>query len=164
MADPQNTDVKIYPPDRALQAKAGVTTLDQIITPEMVAEAQKTVEDSTDNFASEMRTHMTELEEMWAAFEKAPEDQKESLLPTLIKASFTLKSAAGFGGYDLVAAVAKSLHLHAEQITPHQLTPKNKEIMAWHIKSLRQLLAANVKGAGGPTGQAIMAEIGRLTQ
>lgn len=165
MADPQNNDVKIHAPDRALQSKIGLVSLDQIITPQMVADAQSTVQESTDQFTADMLVHMKELEEAWIAFQQAGMDEeKEHLLPTVIHASFALKTAAGFGGYDLVAALAKSLHLHAEAITPHHLAPKNKDIMAWHVSSLRQLLSANIKGSGGATGQAILAEIQRLTQ
>ena len=163
MADPKNTseDVKIFAPDKSLQSKIGVANLDQLLSPQVVAAAQTVIEKNADLFLAACLEHLAAIEKNVAALRQNPSDT-ERLLPSLIEAAFAMKAKAGLGGYDLVSALAKSLHLYCEQVGQSTLSSRNIEIVAWHVSSVRMVLHQRLKGSAGPAGVAIMTELEKL--
>lgn len=162
MADKNSQDdVKIYEPDRTLHTKIGNANLDQILTPQIVEEAQTTITKSADQFIDETTPVIQELEQACKALRGAP-NNVDPILKKIVDAAFSIKTKTGLGGYDLVASLAKSLQLQAEQVLGKPLASKNVEIIQWHVDSINQLFATKMKGGGGEMGKAIMAELNRL--
>ncbi|MDD5585881.1 MAG: hypothetical protein PHY92_02855 [Alphaproteobacteria bacterium] len=154
-------DVKILPPDRALQEKLGGVNLDQLFSPQVVVAAQQVIVQSSDRLLDESVSEMERLERAARALAAAP-DKATQVLPEIIASSFSLKSKAGLSGYELVAAVAKSLHLRCEEYGAANLTAANLEMIRWHVESLKRLLPLKVKGLGGPIGEEILAELTKI--
>lgn len=155
--------VKIYAPDKSIHKKMGNVNLDQVLSPQVVKAAQSKIEEAAEQFAEESLEQARELDEACRMLIQTPANFS-SLTPQLVNAAFSLKSKTAIGGYDLVSALAKSLQLYAEAIQGKAPSPKNLEIIQWHMGSIKALLAAKVKGDGGQTGAAIRAEIERLSQ
>ncbi len=155
-------NVKIHAPDLALHAKIGVPTLDKILTPEVVAAAQGVIQQSSDQFLAICLARMGELERACSMWRKAPQEQAK-LLPGIIDAVFSIKTKAGFGGYDLVASLAKSLQWRCEQLKDKKPAARDMDIIQWHIESMDQLMKNRVKGKGGAAGADIIAELERLS-
>jgi hypothetical protein len=161
MADTPNDEVKILPPDRSLQKKLGGVSFDQIVPPEAVAEAQEILTQSADDFGVECIVEIRHLEDAMIRLGSVP-DETSQILREVIISAFAIKVKAGLGGYDLIAMLAKSLHLRCERLGDANATPANMTILKWHIQSMRQLLELRVKGLGGPVGEAIIAELAKL--
>lgn len=162
MADPNETDdVKIFAPDKSLLIKIGVANLDHLLSPQVVASAQSVIENSADQFLTACLHHLAEIDKLRAALQQAPTDAGK-LLSALIQEAFEMKVKAGMGGYDLASALAKSLHLYCEQTGPDRLSPRNFEIIAWHVASVRTALQQRLKGSAGSAGAAILLELGKL--
>lgn len=154
--------VKIHAPDRALHKKIGNANLDKVLSTEVVQAAQSKIVAAAEEFAEDSLAQAKELEDACTLLATTP-DNFVSVVPLIISAAFSLKSKTGIGGYDLVSALAKSLQLYAEQMQGSRPTPKNLEIIQWHMGSIKALLAGKIKGNGGATGAAIRAEIERLS-
>jgi len=159
----KSADVKVFAPDRSLQAKVGTTVLDKLFTPEVIKNAEEKIVESQDNFVAEGFKNIDELEGLLGEIRKKPTEISR-LLNNIITVAFALKSQAGIGGYDLIAALAKSLHVYCEESEKIEFNEKNIEIIEWHITSLRKLASAEIKGTGGEIGEKIMAEILRLNE
>jgi hypothetical protein len=154
--------VKIFAPDDSLRVKIGNVNLDQVLSPQVVKAAQSRIEQAADEFANDSLEQLKELTQVCADIAKSPE-KADSLLPLLVNAAFSLKTKTGIGGYDLVAALAKSLQLYAELLQGKPLGQKNLDIMQWHLASITVLLTGKVKGDGGTTGAAIRQELEKLS-
>ncbi|MEJ0063704.1 MAG: hypothetical protein WDO70_11055 [Alphaproteobacteria bacterium] len=161
MAEQNDDSVKVYEPDHSLHNRIGKGTLDQVLSKEAVAHAEQAIQQSSDKFAEECKQRLEALEASYAALQQSPEMDAVLLAP-VIDAAFSIKIAAAQSGYDLASAIAKSLHLHCENLGFAELSPKNMDVIAWHISSIRHLLNNKIKGTGGSIGAAIMGEIQKL--
>ncbi len=155
----QEDNVKIFEPDHGLHVKIGGTSLDQVLPPEAVEAAQAVIQESADQFLAESFTEMDKLEAAFGNWRKAAGADG---LTAIVRTAFAVKTAAGVGGYDLVAALAKSLHLYCERSLEVGAPPLKASILEWHVSSLRTLLTARIKGMGGAAGEAVMAEVEKL--
>jgi hypothetical protein len=155
-----NSEVSILPPDRSLQQKVGLANLEKALSPQAVQSAQQVITSSSGQFLEESVAEIAALERTMASL-GIPEKLKQTLAD-IYSHAFSLKSKSGLGGYDLVSILAKSLQQYCERISDPNITPANMAIIKWHIESLRRLLDMKVKGAGGPIGTAILAELSKL--
>lgn len=158
---PPDETVKILPPDYTLRKKVGNADLGRLLSPQIVAAAQQVITQSADQFFDECVTDVQKLERGIQDIGSAP-DKTEQILHEMSAVTFSLRTKAGIGGYDLVSVLAKSLHQHCTQTGDSALTPTQLRIMQWHVESLVQLLKLKVKGLGGAVGDAILAELDRL--
>jgi HPt (histidine-containing phosphotransfer) domain-containing protein len=156
-------EVKIHEPDKSLLHKIGAHNLDRIFSPEVIQSAEKIIQDSADIFVDDSLKQMQQLEGAFEVLRKAPE-AKILPLQTIIDRSFSVKSQAGLSGYPLVAAVARSLQLFAEQLLVTALTVRDMAVIQWHCATITQLLSARMKDEGGAVGEAIKAEMEKVTQ
>jgi HPt (histidine-containing phosphotransfer) domain-containing protein len=155
--NPDN-NVKIHPPDTRLQKKVGAKNLDAILSPAVMQKAEAVVQKSADAFLEESFSDLDDLNHAWEEWQVSP----STALTAITSAAFSIKSKCGQAGYDLVAALAKSLQLHCEKLAPEAITPKTTSIILWHIESMKSLLTKKIRGDGGEVGTAIMQEIKRL--
>ena len=154
-------DVKILPPDHALLKKLEGADLNQLLSIKVVEAAQGVISQASDQFLDECLSHFAELQKAQKTLETdATKVQAE--LGKMVAASFALKSKAGLGGYDLISAIAKSLHQRCELLVGKSPTTTSLSLIRWHIDSMGQLLAMKVKGTGGNAGAAIQAELDKI--
>jgi len=161
--DDSNDSVKIYAPDRSLQIKIGVPNLDKVFTPAALEAAQSVITNSSDSFLNDGLVQMDALKQAFQALRDNP-SQDSAALGKVIDASFAIKTDMGLGGYTLIASLAKSLQLHAEQAKQRGLSAKTMELLKWHLDGVQQCLNLRIKGTGGATGEAILKEIERLDE
>ncbi len=153
-------NVKITPPDYTLRQKVG-GSLEGLFTAQIVESAEKIIQETDETFLREALAQTEALEAASAALQKAP-DKRDAYLPTIISAAFSIKTKVVPGGYGLVSALAKSLHVLCEAMQKAPLTDKHIEIIQWHVASIRILLKGGLKGDGGPTGAAIVDQLQAL--
>jgi hypothetical protein len=151
-------DVKILPPDKSLQKKLGNVDLDVHLSTSVVAKAQEIIERSSDAFLDEGTEEAKKLELLAFDLRKVP-DNAQNILHQIGGLSFSIKAKTGLGGYDLVATIAKSLQLFCERHEGESVTARDREIIEWHIESLKRLLDLKIKGSCGEVGEAILAEL-----
>jgi len=150
-------DARISPPDYTLRTKVG-GKLDQLITPQSVQAAEQVIVETADLFLKEGLAQTEALERANAALQRDP-STKDRTLPLIIESAFSIKTKVISSGYDLASALAKSLHVLCEAMLKRELTPKDLELIQWHVTSLRLLLRGGLKGDGGPTGAAILEQL-----
>jgi hypothetical protein len=153
-------EVQILPPDRSLQQKLGVVTLEKILSPQVVATAQQAIVRASGPLLEESVAEVDRLAR--TARELGAGADSSKALREILDSAFSLKSKAGLAGYDFISVLAKSLNQYCESCEDGQVTPANISIISWHIQSLRRLLELKIKGSGGPLGEAILTELKKL--
>jgi hypothetical protein len=149
--------VEIIPPDRTLLAKIGLHNLNTVFNPGAETAAQAIINASRDDLSSEMLQGIADLQtELDALAADRP------ILTPIVEISFLLKTNAGLAGYDLLSAIGKSLYLYCEVRDGRVLSPKEREVIIWHVRSVVQIAAMDLKGDSGEIGAAIHAELCRL--
>jgi hypothetical protein len=163
MADALNPDdkVKILPPDRTLQQKIGTANLDQLLSPQVVEDAQQVIVRSSDQLLDESIAEMKKMVLAAQSLSAAPDKARQALREVTASA-FSLKAKAGLGGYDLISLLAKSLNQRCEQIGDSVVAVAQLPVLKWHVESLERLLSLKVKGMGGQVGEAILKELEKL--
>lgn len=157
---PEKT-VQIIPPDRTLQKKVSMSTLDAMVAPQTMRAAQKIIMESSDKFLEDSLAHTKKIALAASHLNVAP-DKSRQALDIIVASAFLLKASAALGGYDLISTLAKSLQQCCEQLSINDVPPQNMAIINWHVNSLNQLLSLKVKGLGGEVGEAILAELRKL--
>jgi hypothetical protein len=148
-------DVTVMDADYSLLNKIGAGNLDKVLSPEAIRKAEKVVIAAAADFYEECKAESQRLKQVSTGV-KQPED----LIP-IITTAFAVKVKAGQCKFDLVAALAKSLHLLCEA-PPRPLSPFFFKLIDWHAMSIDRILALKVNGQGGPVGKAILAEIAKI--
>ncbi len=152
------SDVKIYAPDTSLRTKIG-GSFDSIFTPQVIKTAEIVVTNRSIMFEENMRQIMASLVEMNDQIELLP--PPESVFSEIGDLAFSLKNNASMAGYDLVAHIARSLHLFCESLS-YSTAKKNIDLIEWHIVATKKLVHDGVKGLGGPMGQKILEQIEKI--
>lgn len=156
---PTIDDVTIYEPDKSLLVRVGVTNLDSIFTPQVIASGQKVIQDSSTQFTEETHRQAEELSQIYAQFKAS--SSFAFPIAAVIDLAFSLRACAGLAQYNLIASLAKSLFDYSKALMG-KVSEKETAVIEWHVVSISQLLALKIKGDGGEMGKAILAEINRL--
>lgn len=154
-------DVQIFAPSYALRKKIGNVNIDQILSPAVVEAAQAVIAGSAGQLMEEAVAGMQRLDQIGTIL-KANVGDGKTLLPETVALAFAVKTKAGLGGYELVGKIAKSLQLYCEALDNGELTPRNRQLIIWHIDSLGRLLTLKKEGLGGALGEEILAELAKL--
>jgi len=147
--------------DYTLLRKFAGASLDKIFSPEAISAAEKAITDAAGGLYAECVEEGKKLQTLVARLKEGP---SAATLQDLIDTAFSAKTKAGLAGFDLVAALAKSLQILCEKTSLAELVPATIQIIEWHIQSISQLLTLKVKGNGGEAGKAILAEIEKLNR
>lgn len=154
-------NVVFFDPDRRLQIKIGTLKLDDVFPPTAVEKAQWVIEEAADSFLEEGLRSFAKLKQDYETLSHSP-SQRKDILPRIADNAFRLKTESSIARCLLVSEIAKSLQLHAEKAIKDGLYPRNYIILDWHIASLCKLLKHSVRGMGGQTGRAILAELRKI--
>lgn len=155
--------VQVFAPDKSLLAKTGLTSLDSIFTPQVIASAQQVIDESSSQFADEAFRQADDLMRMCAELKASPESG--ACLQSITDLAFALRTSSALSDYKLVAALAKSLFDLCKALGASVGTAvgtKEIAIIEWHVGSITQFLSQRVAGDGGEKGKAIIAELQRL--
>ncbi len=119
-------------------------TAAQIITPEVVAEAQAEINALEGDFVSWARDDITRLEDAYAALAKDHADAKAHY--TMLSTAYAIKSQAGIFGYELGTEVAGML---VSFLTQHSvIDDKNLLVIRKHIDTINAIFTQKIKETG----------------
>jgi len=159
--DDREQEARILPPDYSLWEKIGSVNLDLIFTPHAIEEAQRAITEKSRDLLDEVASDMKSLDRAWKELSSSP-DRWRGIFPNIVSAAFAIKTKAGLGDCELIATVSKSLQLFCEQPGRHGLSERDIEIIAWHVDSIKRLVALKISGSGGDLGKAILAEMEKI--
>lgn len=156
----EEEEAQILAPDFALKKKIGEhINVSALFSPELIAEAQKSINDKQEEFLGWAMKDITALESALADFTEAPAAAFFEL-DHMRRLSFSLKCQAGTFGFDLASEIARLLH---QYLLGHaEFQENNLLVIRKHIESLRAVLAGNVQGDGGATGKALLTSLQEL--
>jgi hypothetical protein len=161
MTPEENDDVTIIDADYTLLNKVGKNNLDKFLAPEVVRKAEKVIADSADEFYADCINESAKLQKAIGQLKEGM-PSADSSVKNIIATAFGIKTKSGQAGFDLVADLAKSLHILCEEKIETALTAPTVKVIDWHGNSIHHLLSAKVKGRGGEIGKAILGEIAKL--
>lgn len=154
-------NVKILPADKSLQRKLGNASLDQILSPAAVSNAQKVIDTSADSFHEECLSDLATLAELAINLKTGTIDG-QTALSDIAHTAFSIKSMARIGSFTLAGTIADSLNIFAENRASLATSPSTISIIEWHINSLNKILRSKLQGDGGEVGKLILQEIEKI--
>lgn len=153
--------VRILPPDYSIKEKIGKNVnLSEIFTPERIAAAQKTIDDTQAEFVDWAYKDLVELEHAYRAVAANPEAASPSRIEKIRKIAFSLKCQSGTFGYPLGSEVARSLYKYTT--THGSYNSQNIVVLRKHIDALQVILQQNIQGQGGDMGDELMGSLEKL--
>lgn len=157
----QDDSIRILPPDYSLKEKIGMNVnLRDIFTPERIAQAQKSIDDSQAEFVNWAQKDLVDLEHTYRHIAENPEAAPDSRTEKIRKIAFSLKCQSGTFGYPLGSEVARSLYKYT---TDHgRFTSENIVVLRKHIDALQVILQQNIQGEGGTMGAELMTGLEKL--
>lgn len=163
MADPteEEDEATIIKADYTLMRKFGGASLDKVFSSEAIQEAQKTIAAVSDDFYRECVEDGKKLQSLVTSLKA---NASAATLQNIADTAFSAKVKAGQGGFELIAALAKSLQDVCEKTPAAELTPAAIQIVEWHVQSIGRLLSLKIAGDGGEAGKAILEEIEKLNR
>jgi len=153
-------DVTILAPDFSLLRKIGGERLDYIVSSTTIQRAENVIIGASNELYSECRVNMREISAI-VPFLKANETNTK-IVHKIVSLAFAVKVKSAQGGYDLIAALAKSLLSYCEEKEASSLMPSTITVITWHVDSINELMHHKMRGMGGEVGQAILLEIEKL--
>lgn len=153
--------IRILPPDFTLKQKIGPNVdLSKIFTPERIAAAQKTIDETQKEFVQWAEKDLVELEHAFKALERDSSHSDSGKIEKIRKIGFSLKCQAGTFGYDLGSEVANSLYLF--MMKHAALTNDQMVVVRKHIDALQIIFHENILGDKDATGIELMDNLTRL--
>lgn len=148
-------------PEQKLKRKIGIATssLASIITPEVLARAQKAIEDMSDESLNWIKEDLAQLE---AAFANVSRNNALDALEEIKSAALSIKARAGTFGYGLASDIARTLYLFLSSDYVSMNKQHNLVILK-HIETLKVVFAGNVKERDG-MGAELAQELQRLIE
>lgn len=148
----------VVKPDHSFKKNMGVKgPLSKIITPNVLAEAQKTIDAMADASLQWLKEDIAKLKQSHQGLATKP---NVALLEQAKEAALSIKARAGTFGYPLVSQVGRLLYL----FLCTDLRPGNAmhlSVMLKHIETIQVMVAQKLKASDG-VGSELVAELKRL--
>jgi CheY-like chemotaxis protein len=121
----------------------------EIITPEVVQEAQESIDDMQNEFVVWARDDIAKLEACFAALSADHNDNKAHY--NMLSAAYAIQSQAGIFGYDLGTQVAGMLVDYLNKHT--EINDNNLLVIRKHIDTINAIFTQKLKDAGEEIGK-----------
>lgn len=157
-----NTDSepKLWMPDFTLKHKLGHdVSLDSIITPAVLGQAQAAIDSATDDSLNWIKEDVVEIKSLCKALVK--ESRKDAIINSMIEVALLISSRSGTFGYTRASEVAYMLYLFCRK----KLQPANLNhftVIEKHIEVLQIIFGTNIRGEEGDIVN-IISELKNLT-
>lgn len=151
--------VTVLPPDHSLKKSMGLNQpVSKIITPEVLASAQRAIDDLANESLNWVREDIKHME---LAFGQMKTATGEAPLEQLKESTLQIKSRAGTFGYRMASDVARLLYLF---LTTDYLpdNPRHMIVVQKYIEVLKVIFAQHIKERTG-IGVELYGELMRLT-
>jgi DNA-binding response OmpR family regulator len=142
----------------ALRELVDGASASEIITNDVIAEAQTEIAKSEDSFVAWIKDDIATLENAYEALLAAPTDKK--CRKALINGCYTIKSQSGVFGYDLGTVVADLMVSYLEEHTV--LSENNFIVIRKHIDTMGVIFTQKIKEADGAVGLALIGSLSKL--
>lgn len=148
----------IIQPDNALKVAIGFSgALNSIITPAVLEEAQRSIDELHDESLQWIKEDLTALEEGLATLASAPETH---VLERMREVALSIKSRAGTFGYVLASDVARQLYLFL--CSDYDVSnAAHTTVLRKHIDTIKVIFASGMKGKD-KLGNEVLMELQRL--
>lgn len=142
----------------ALRDMVGGASASEIITNDVIAEAQTEITKVEGDFVAWIKDDIATLENAYEALLAVPTDLKRRKL--LINSCYTIKSQSGVFGYDLGTVVADLMVSYLEEHTV--LSENNFIVIRKHIDTMGVIFTQKIKEADGAVGLALIGSLSKL--
>lgn len=122
-----------------------------------IAEAQRELEEWSEDFVDWTKTHIEKLDQAIAKCSNAGMRERRDVLNDINQHAHELRGLGGTFGFPLVTEVSMTLF----ELTLGKVKPTDECIafVKTHIDTLRAIIRENVRGEGGPVGQELVREL-----
>jgi hypothetical protein len=155
----QETKVQIINPPNKLKAQVDDGRPSKGLDPNLLAKAEKAVEDLRPQMEIHVKAEVVKLTELMGKV-MATQGQDRQILDDMFRVAFELKGQGTSAGYNLVTRFGDSLCRYIEAL--RQPTPKELAIMKAHVDSIAAITGRGIRGDTNPIGMAIVAELEKV--
>lgn len=152
---------RLWLPDFSLKYKIGSASLDTLITPAVLAQAQLAVDTIADASLGWIKTNLADMQIL--AGQMLLGEISENLAHSIGELALTLNSRAGTFGYNRASEISYLLYLFCR----NHLDPRSKNhrmIVQKHIDVLHVILGNQMRGAAGAVGEQLVTELKKLAE
>ena len=153
------SDVQIIKAPHTLR-KAKVGNGPAKLDPDVLKKAENAIVAMEEDFAGWAQQDLDTLDAALARLRTGAETAAE--LGEIFRVALDMKGQGGSFGFRMITRIAGSLTDFLESRTA--IGRLGIEAVAAHIAAMRAIMAQNVRDDGGITGQALLAELQRLTE
>ena len=151
-------DVQIQPPSFELLGQLGVDSASEIITPEAVEEAQRTLDETTDDSVLWARRELVQLQQSYAMLQRFPTDNGAQR--ALLDAVQAIRAQALTFNYDFGTQVADLLIAYVgRQGTP---SANHLLVIGKHVDAIRVIFSQQIEQTGHNIAEELIYSLSKL--
>ena len=154
-----DTKVQIFNPPNRLKTVVDDGRPTKGIDPNLLAKAEKAMEDMKPQVEAHMRSEVAKLTELMGQVASTG-GQDRATLNEMYRTAFELKGQGGNAGYGMLTRFGDSLcrYIEAQQ----NMGAKEVAIVKAHVDSISAIMGRSIKGDTNPIGLAIAAELEKV--
>lgn len=154
-----DTKVQIINPPNRLKSMIDDGKATKGIDPNLLAKAEKAMEDVKPQVEEHMKGEVARLQELMGKVAGSAGQDKQAL-DEMYRTSFELKGQGTSAGYNLLTRFGDSLCRYIEAL--QQPGVKEVAIIKAHVDSIAVIMHRGIKGDNNPVGMAIVAELEKV--
>jgi len=153
------TKVQIINPPNRLKAVVDDGRMTKGLDPNLLAKAEKAMEDMKPQVEAHMRSEVAKLTELMGHV-ASTSGQDRAKLNEMYRTAFELKGQGTSAGYGMLTRFGDSLcrYIEAQQ----NMGAKEVAIVKAHVDSISAIMGRSIKGDTNPIGLAIAAELEKV--
>ncbi len=153
------TKVQIINPPNRLKAAVDDGRSTKGIDPNLLARAEKAMEDVKPQMEAHMKSEVGRLHDLMGKV-SATGGQDRAVLNEMYRVAFELKGQGTSAGYNLLTRIGDSLCRYIESLQ----NPSAKEVtlIKAHVDSISAIMGRNIRGDSNPIGMAIVGELEKV--
>jgi hypothetical protein len=154
-----DTKVQIFNPPNRLKAAVDDGRPTKGIDPNLLAKAEKAMEDVKPQIEAHMKSEVASLTELMTKVASTA-GQDRAVLNEMYRTAFELKGQGASAGYGMLTRFGDSLcrYIEAQQ----NMGAKEVAIVKAHVDSISAIMGRAIKGDTNPIGLAIAAELEKV--
>ena len=154
-----DTKVQIFNPPNRLKAAVDDGRGGKGIDPNLLAKAEKAMEDVKPQIEAHMKSEVATLNELMVKVSGSA-GQDRAVLNEMYRTAFELKGQGASAGYGMLTRFGDSLCRYIEG--QQNMGAKEVAIVKAHVDSISAIMGRAIKGDSNPVGLAIAAELEKV--
>ena len=132
------------------------------VDPAAIARAEQAIADLADNYLEWAQHDLTKIQTLFADLGNDRNEKRESDLKKIFSIGHDMKGQGGSFGFDLVTSVGNHLCRLLERFDGTVKPATENEAIRIHIDAMTLIIHNNMKGDGGPQGEAMLKGIQQM--